>query len=130
MRRKYQLSDQAPTDPPLSYRMTVYAVCGVLLTSVICVLVTFFYMDATAWSEGKNASNSGGFVLVALVLVFLGAVTLAPLWMDYVHLYYIAFPWYYIFRLFAPDVLAISIGFVVNGGLIGAFVARIKYKKA
>lgn len=124
-----QRSGVTQMEAPLSYKMTVNALFGVLITGVICLIAFFLYSDISSLSEGENAGNSGSFMLLSILVSFLWFITFASLWIDHVQLNYLAFPWYHIFRLFGPDIVAIAIGFMLNGGLIGALIAKLKHKK-
>ena len=90
--------------------------------ALICIAFSF-----SAWSEGKNEGNSGLFsAIVWGLLVPLAIVTFAPLWMEHVHLWFVAAPWHLVLNQVIPSQLSIAVGFILNCACLGAIAGYLR----
>ena len=108
----------------LRFRLRV--VIGVIFGALIGVGLHVALNSDLHCSEADSGVCSA---LIWVVLVPLGLITLAPLWMPYLKLTYFASPWHLAFNAFFSESISLVIGLSINAAIVGGLIAYFTGKR-
>ncbi len=104
------------------------AVIGAMITIAIVIIIGSMSSGLSGKNEGDNVLVIIFGLFVMLIFAPLQIITAIITGRDF-EIYWLAMPWHYALGHFFREDTSIALGFIINGALIGAFIAHFKWRK-